>query len=361
MRWVIVAAVLIAGCTPRPDYALVPDAAAIGDERTIYFGTTRTPDPMTGPGVKRAEDLTLGRVRVSIPPQHTPGRLEVRTSDPDPQQHFALTGQDTLSRSDFRKTLRSELAKNGGEAVIFVHGFNMNFSEAMFRSAQVQHDFNLPSVHINYAWPSLGAPLGYAYDRDSALFARDGLEDLIKEVNAAGASSVLLVGHSMGGHLVMEAMRQIAIGDPQALHQMVDEVVLISPDLDVDVFRSQAQRIGNLPQPFVVFVSERDGALALSARLTGLKNRLGNTKDLDQIADLPVTMVDVTEFASIRDLGHFTVGSSPMLISMLSGSGTVEDLISEDRSGNTGLITGAVLTLQKATEIVLLPLPKAGG
>lgn len=361
MRWVLIAAVFIAGCAPRPDYAVAPAASGIGSEHLVLYGTTRAQDAQSGPGVERSETLQFGVATVSIPPQHRAGRVEVRQSNPDPHKHFVLTGHNDLNDAEFRKTLRTELPKVGGEAVIFVHGFNMNFAETMFRSAQMHHDFEIPSLHINYAWPSLGAPLGYAYDRDSALFARDGLEQLITEVHTAGATSVLLVGHSMGAHVVMETMRQIAIRSPAELHRMVDEVVLISPDLDVDLFRSQAMRIGELPQPFVVFVSERDGVLALSARLTGEKNRLGNADSLDQIADIPVTMIDVTGFAGVRDLGHFTVGSSPMLISMLSGVDTIDQLISEDASGDTGLFTGAVLTLQKATEIVLLPLPKPSG
>ena len=29
---------------------------------------------------------------------------------------------------------------------------------------------------VHYAWPSAAEPLGYVYDRDSAIFARDGLD-----------------------------------------------------------------------------------------------------------------------------------------------------------------------------------------
>ena len=98
-----------------------------------------------------------------------------------------------------------------GEAIIFVHGYNSNFAEGVYRIAQFAHDLQLPGTVVLYSWPSAAEPLGYAYDRDSALFARDGLESLIHEVAHAGAKRILLVAHSMGSGLTMEALRSAAI------------------------------------------------------------------------------------------------------------------------------------------------------
>lgn len=351
---------VLAGCTPRPNLILVPEAADVGKVVDVYYASTRTPDPELGLGIERSSTPSFGRVSVAVPPAHKLGKVEVGKGRPDPAESFAVAEVANYPSPDvFRKSLSNTFRsrpRGSREAVIFIHGFNNNFTEGVFRTAQLEHDFDLDAVAIHYAWPSRGSPIGYAYDRDSALFARDGLEQLLRDVRGAGAESVLLIAHSMGAQLSMESMRQMAIRSPAELRRSIDGVVLLSPDIDIDVFRSQSARIGQLPQPFVIFVSQRDRALALSARLSGESNRLGNVGSVDQVADIDVTIFDVTEFSKATDLGHFTVGSSPALISMLSSLPGIDAMFRGDTTGRTGLLQGTVLTVQEATKIVLSPI-----
>ena len=75
----------------------------------------------------------------------------------------------------------------GGEAIIYVHGFNNTFADGVYRIAQLSHDFGFDGVAVHYSWASAGSALGYEFDRDSVLAGRDGLERLIETVPAAGA------------------------------------------------------------------------------------------------------------------------------------------------------------------------------
>jgi esterase/lipase superfamily enzyme len=238
------------------------------------------------------------------------------------------------------------------EAVIFVHGFNTAFIEGVYRTAQIANDLHLPGVVTHYSWPSLGAPLAYAYDRDSALFARDGLIDMIRRTAEAGPQRILLIAHSMGSHLVMEALRQMALSRDPAFDR-IGGVVLIAPDIDVDLFRQQASAIDRLPQPFLIVISQRDRVLTLSARLTGETSRLGNLQSGESVADLPVTLVDVTAFGSGD--GHFTLASSPALIGLLRQLGAVNLALNQGATARLPLLPGALLTLQNASEVILTP------
>lgn len=361
--FLILSAVVLAACTPRPGLVVLPDPPADVVLHDVLFATTRDAIPGEAFGIDRSDLPRYGTARITVPPAHVEGQLEVTGQAPDPQRHFAFAALDLVEgRAGFRAELRAALAQNRraggqGEAVIFVHGFNNNFAEGLFRVAQLKHDFRLSGVMVHYAWPSRGSPFGYAYDRDSVLFARDGLEALIADMRAAGARSVLLVGHSMGAHLVMEGLRQTEIATPGGAHRAVDGVVLISPDIDVDVFRAQAARIGTLPDPFVIFVSRRDRALQLSARISGETNRLGTVDNVDQVAALDLTIIDVTDFSSPRrDLGHFTVGTSPALIRLLAQLPGVDAVIRGDAARRPGLLEGTVLTVQNATKIVMSPI-----
>jgi esterase/lipase superfamily enzyme len=368
LRWLIAAVFFAAtaSCGPRGGITVAPQARAIGTIEPIFIGTMRGRDPETGEefGRHRVREIRFARVDVSVPPKRKPGEIKWprRGRIPDPATDFLAADQLIFaSETAFRDDLRAALAQRGGprEAVIFVHGFNTTFAEGTYRFAQLGHDLKVDAALVHFSWPSRGSPLAYVYDRDSVHYARDGLEKLIGEVEAAGARRVLIVGHSMGSFLVMETLRQIAIGKRHDLLGKIRGVVLMSPDIDVDVFHEQTWRIRKLPQPFLIFTSKKDKALGLSARLTGERDRLGNLADPREVADLDVTLVDTTAF-SVGG-GHFNVGNSPALIAILGNIGDVDAAFAAEASGKTGLLGGVVLTVQDATQIVMSPVTALAG
>jgi hypothetical protein len=72
------------------------------------------------------------------------------------------------------------------------------------------------------------------------------------------------------------------------------------------------------------------------------------------VADFPVTVLDVTKFARSVDV-HFTTGTSPALIGILSRSAEVDAAFQLDRAGQAGLLSSTVLTVRKATTVILSP------
>lgn len=352
---------ILAGCEQRGTVRVAPEARGLGTVEQVFIGTTRGFDAATAEpfGKVRQGKVRFARVDVSIPPKREVGEIDwpAKGRAPDPLTEFVAVDQDIYSGADaFRADLRAALRREkggAGDALIFVHGFNNTFAEGTYRLAQLGHDLKVQGVLVHYSWPSRANALGYVYDRDSALFARDGLERLIGEVEAAGARNVIVVAHSMGSALVMETLRQMAIAGNHKALSRIKGVILMSPDIDVDIFHEQAARIGKLPQPFIIFTSKKDRALALSARLTGQRDKLGNLDDPSELGDLKVTLVDTTAF-SIGS-GHFNVGNSPALLNILGNISDVDAAFAADRTGHTGLLGGVVLTVQNATQIVLSP------
>ncbi len=357
----------LAACEPRGEIVVAPDAARANPVETVFIGTTRGVDPENGNrfSKKRSQSTRYARLDVAIPPDRRPGEIHWTPPRraPDARTDFLTTREELYSGAPgFRADLARALAKERRgtrEAVVFVHGFNTTFAEGAYRLAQLGHDLDLHGALVHYSWPSLGHPLGYAYDRDSALFARDGLEMLLDQVVAAGAERVLIVAHSMGSALTMETLRQVAISRNAAVQRRIAGVVLISPDIDVDVFRAEAMRIGALPQPFLIFTSKKDRALAISARLSGQRDRLGNVTDVAEVADLKVTLLDTTAFST--GAGHFNAGNSPALLAILGRISDVDAALAASQTGRTGLLPGAVLTVQSATQIVLSPVAAISG
>lgn len=368
MRFIMIllATLALVGCGARGEFVQISEIpaerAALVDEQgvteAVFVGTTRTLDPETADyGYIRSEAVSFMRYDIYVPKARPVGEVVWPRSAAyaDPSTDFLTRSvQKFSSGGDFSKSLKSAMkARNQNEIVLYVHGFNNTMAEGIYRVAQMHYDLKVPGVAVHYAWPSRGSALGYVYDRDSALYARDGLEKLLEEVVAAGAARIVIVGHSMGSAITMETLRQIAIRGDIKLEDRIAGVMLISPDVDVDVFRSQARTIGKLPQPFVIFGNRKDTVLGLSSRLSGAPDRLGNLKDLAPLGDLEVTYMDTAAYS--QGAGHFNVGSSPALISLLSGVEAVDASFRAEAAARVGLLPGAVLSVRNATSIVLAP------
>ncbi len=313
---------LLGACAARGVITLVPpDGTAGAALRPVFVATNRNAAPgalaQQSFGAARDARLRFARIDVSVPPAHAPGRIEwPGRRPPDAERHF-LARSETLY-PDVTAFL-GDLARSGGrrsEVVLFVHGFNVNNAEAVYRLAQIAHDFDAQVPVIAYSWPSAGSPQGYVYDRDSVIFSRDGLETLLRALTGQG-HRVLIVAHSMGGQLVMESLRQISISGDGAVLRQLSGVALISPDIDEDVFRRQAERIRPFPQPFMLMVSARDRALGLAAFLTGKPARLGSIAEPERLAGLPVEVIDLSAVQGGDRAGHSTAFTAPAAIALL--------------------------------------------
>ncbi len=356
----ILAFALSACSVDRSAAPIVTDAPADAETQTVFFATNRQKSADGGLGFVRGRRVEYGKVTVSVPPNRDVGAVSNGGAEPDPRRDFAfLSKTDYADNGAFRQSLRKGQVAGSRELTVFVHGFNNSFSDAIFRMAQMRSDLDIPGASLVYAWPSRAHPLGYQYDEDSVIFARDGLEETLRTAHAATNGQLVLVAHSMGGYLLMEALRQIEILDPGWTDRSVSTVILISPDIGIDVFRSQMARIARVPEPFVIFVSKRDRALRLSAVLTGEPERLGNLRDAETVADLPVSIIDVTEFSDNTGINHFVPASSPALIAMLRRrDGLPQDFLRGRPGTPADLLTAQRDVLKNATTIILSPLAK---
>lgn len=346
----------LAGCAARGDFTMAPDGMAGGTPETIFVGTTRVKDGEAYAFGRSGEPGFL-RYDVAIPPERDAGEVNwpPKTRKPDGKRDFlTLDARGFGSADEFSTALRAAMKLRGQtDAVVYVHGFNNTMAEGVYRVAQMHHDLKVPGVAVHYAWPSRGSALGYVYDRDSVLFGRSGFVSLLDQVEAAGAREIIIVAHSMGAFLTMEGLRQMVLKDgPGALGQ-IKGVVLIAPDLDLDVFRAQARDIGTLPEPFVIFGSSRDRVLNISATLSGTGERLGNIDGVAEIADLNVTYLDTAAYST--GTGHLNLGENPALLSLFGGLVGIADAFTADARARVGLLPGLVLTVRNATEIVLRP------
>jgi len=363
LRAVAIVVLLLAGvsCTPRGQITIDPTAGSVGSVETILVATSRAPSP--GFEVfsrERSQALGYARFEVSVPPDRAPGSVVFPREAPgDPRTDFLTVSATRINGRDaFLQALNRRLAaKPAGErqVVIFVHGFNNTFSEGLYRAVQMIHDFGTPGVGVQYAWPSAGDSRLFLYDRDSALFGRDGLASLLETVAASNAERILLVAHSMGAHLTIEALRQLALTGAPGVFDKLQPVMLMSPDIDVTLFRNDLRPLRAENVRWLVFTSSGDRALRLSALISGRDERLGALRDFQSLGDLDVTVIDMSNLQGVDSLGHQKAAESPEIISLINGLSQYGTAILRDEARNPTLVETTVQAVRDVTAVVVEP------
>jgi esterase/lipase superfamily enzyme len=294
---------------------LTPVAASSGEKALpIYVATTRERETSSGNvfTANRADALNFAEFVVSVPPSHKSGNLEMPTATPDPRSSFAVVDQAVMSEADFRKAVapQGDTRRKKHKVFIFVHGFNSNFQESLFRLAQLQADIKIDGIPILFSWPSQGQVAAYEMDKQSALYSRDYLMALLTMLTSSSeVSDITVVAHSMGAMLTVDALRQLRIEGKDRVIARLGRVVLAAPDINAETFRAQVQGIGPLKPPLLVLVSKDDGALRVSSFLDGGIARAGDINVDDPVVreaalEEKVQIVDISRLAKHDDLGH---------------------------------------------------------
>ena len=123
--------------------------------------------------------------------------------------------------------------------------------------------------------------------------------------------------------------------------------------MNADVFRSQTDAFKQLPQPFIIFMSQSDRFLRLSAKIRWDDDRLGNLKDVTKFDDLPIDFVDVSAFTDGEAGNHFVVGSSPTLISLLNSANRLDESFLAGNASSLFGLPGRRRILRNATQLVV--------
>jgi esterase/lipase superfamily enzyme len=271
--------------------------------------------------------LHLGRAVVTVPKTHQRGAIETpRWWNPrdwvdlmreNPARHFTIPRiQVFASEQEFIAAARAmvEEARRGNSAgdhaFIFVHGFNMTFDAALFRTAQIAYDLGSDGVPFGvpflFSWPSRGSPdpRDYIADQGDARRSRRGLRQFLELVlNQSSARNVHVIAHSMGNVPVMELLEELAQTAPAGVG--INQIVLAAPDLDIPDFEriaaAIAPRIGPEPQRLArgvtMYASSRDVALTLARRARRDVVRAGEVTERGPLVVAGIDTIDISAIA----------------------------------------------------------------
>lgn len=344
-RWLVAAlAIAIVGCggaarvptnivVPPPAPAPLRRASAprsyaaldSGSVRlTIFVATTRNATNSERPGDRYGPDdvdqLQFAAVSVNVPPYRARGtgdlprpntiRNNVFSYNPDPTKDFFVSSVIQVDSNRFVQRVADDLAQTKSrDVLVFVHGFNTSFEDAVLRAAQVAADINFDGTVLVFSWPSAASVSSYVRDQQTARNSGFHLLRLLNgPLRAAMPDHVDLLGHSMGSEVIAKALSLTMVTDSLP---RFNQVVFAAPDIDARVFRREIlPALSNRAGRVTLYASTDDEALRASRSLNGVW-RLGLGGDSLTV----VRGMDTIDASRVRAdvLGHTLFGNQAFL------------------------------------------------
>jgi esterase/lipase superfamily enzyme len=290
-------------------------------EVEFFFATDRKPKAGSSPIEfigDRQDTLSFGAVSVRVPEDHNFGKIELpdtwkvfgyeiyREKDDD-EKHFSIKRESVLSYADWVALLKEQMRAprpvndtdgwDSGGALVFVHGFDNSFEDAVYRYAQVVWDLRYKGLAILYSWSSKGEGFtDYGYDRESANSGREGFIQLLSKLqNELGIKKINVIAHSMGNFIVVDSLNNNSASS-KPLH--LEQVIMAAPDVDRIVFTHAIPNLHKIVKGMTLYASAADKALRASASLAKFP-RAGDVPDPD--GPVVVSNLDTIDVTAVGD------------------------------------------------------------
>lgn len=336
---------LLSACAELRGALLPVDSTVPGASKVdMLVATTRmrATDPKDFFSGDRAPQLSFAEFTVSIPPEVNRKKGEVqwpRSVPGNPNTDFVTLKADVIDLPQamawFKRTVRQVPKRR---VLVFIHGFNNRFDDAVFRFAQIVHDAGTPVVPILFTWPSRGSVLAYGYDRESNTYSRNALETTLRTLaQSPEVGEISILAHSMGNWVTLEALRQMAIRDGRVAPK-IRNVLLAAPDVDVGLFREAILDMGKNRPGFTLFVSQDDRALAVSRRIWGDSVRLGAIDPeqepyRSEMEKAGITVLNLSKLQSGDPLNHSKYAESPEVVQIIGRQLAEGQTLTDSRIG----------------------------
>jgi esterase/lipase superfamily enzyme len=306
----------------------------------VFIASTREGEKGAASQKSASDGTHFALATLTLPPSHQAGAIESPMwGSANAKDHVVVAGERELDADEFRAEFASHVSGRIGvnrDALVYVHGFNTSFEESRLRAAQIVADSHFGGVPVLFTWPTKAQVFGYVSDKDSAMASRDALQDVLTQISATpGIGKIHILAHSMGGWLAMEALRQAALSGHRDLDGHLGEVMLASPDIDMEVFDSQMARIR--PANVTVFATANDRALSLSSALAQSRQRVGainpaNAADRSKIEAAGAKVYDLSS-ASAGFIDHDAYAVAPAVLRSIGAE------MATPRAGETNTVS----------------------
>jgi len=194
--------------------------------------------------------------------------------------------------------------------LVFIHGYNVSFSDAAIRAAQLGFDLGITGAMAFYSWPSQGSLTGYTSDEASIEASEGHIADyLVGMATRTEAARVHVLAHSMGNRGVLRAVDRIAASAARRSGTPFNQIILAAADVDQDTFRRLSVAYQRVSQRTTMYVCRKDRAVEASSWLHSYP-RAGLTPpvlvvpgiDTINVSNLDLTLLGHGYVAEARDV-----------------------------------------------------------
>jgi len=282
---VLLIAAVCCSCSGRPMQGVLTPTVQSSEgtsQVAVLAATTRvrsSDDAASMFGPDGAPELSYAAITVSIPPDDARkvGEVQWPTSLPgDPARNFVTVRADYLDTKSFRAALtKAAVTERNSKVLLFIHGFNNRFDDAVYRYAQIVHDSGALAIPVLFSWPSRGELSVHAYraDRERIGESREALIQLIGALaENPNIREITILAHSMGCSLALEALgsRSLRSGGK------IKNVLLVAPDVSFEDFHGGVAGMARPRPRIALFVSSDDQALKISQSIWNGQRRVGD-------------------------------------------------------------------------------------
>jgi esterase/lipase superfamily enzyme len=281
--------------------------------------------------------VTLNRVLTSAG-LDAPPPADLRT------QFSYVQGIRELDEPAFSKELSEAIGSTTSKtAVLYVHGYANDFTDGVFRAAQIAYDLAAPGytlVPIAFSWPSNAGTTGYSYAqaRNRAQVSGYDLADFLKEIAAhTNLGTVHLVAHSMGAEVLGHALIKLGVTqlgmsrDDREVRPVFRQIVFAAPDITPRIFEEVIEPAIRTHHMITAYGTPKDLALWTST-MKNRQTRVGRMLPEDRPPEC-VDMVDVTAVAK-TGIAHSTWAESGRVLDDLRL--LLKDAVAPARRGLVG-------------------------
>ncbi|MEP6739632.1 MAG: alpha/beta hydrolase [Caldimonas sp.] len=300
-------------------------------EVQLMFGTSRMPATVGEEarfGAATADRVRYGSAAVLVPGgQYSdtgwlklPAALPVPVGQATNAELLLIRSKHVLASTDFHRQARLLMAKATlypKSALVYVHGFNITFDQALQRGAQLARDLNFDGPVFVFSWPSQGAMWKYGTDRASSDAAVDRFVEFVDEVEAAtGAEKIHFIAHSMGNRVLLAGLARIA-GDAQSkVRPNVGEIILAAPAVPEAAFSAWLDSIvGHGMDHVTLYASAADKAMWAGWAREGLTTLAGYSSSGVPLLHEHMQSIDITQAANpgVIEMNHDVFASNPVM------------------------------------------------
>ena len=261
--------------------------------------------------------LLIDRIAGSFGVTDLPSVLSI-----NPDKHFLFEHTlKVLTPERFKSTLREAVKVSRAKAaILYIHGYNNDFTDAAFRTAQMVYDMAEPNydlVPLMFSWPSNPGIPGVDYKRASERTeaSADALAIYLREIaQNTDIGTVHIVAHSMGSRVLTGALQKLGASKELTVEQNGEDVpvfkhiVFAAADISPADFNERIAPAIRSRHTVTSYVSSDDKILLLSwARNRQARIGFG-------LKHLPMCVDNIDVSATGNWLGHSTWAESPRVI-----------------------------------------------